>query len=216
MSVARHLLPLSLLSLAACSSSGYSPSLTMVRMGWVEVDEPPPIPEDHWLPGANAQPEEYDVSGVSAISLDISHLQDLEDPEPLDKHTSYDYSTGQGDLVDALSDEGEIQYDDVEQGAIGDCFFVASLAASVFVDDTGALSQGLIRAVPRPDKDVSELAAIPGTVPSNPGFLSHCLFAPRCPHARDRCWQGQPPQYPLGDRHRVACYLYESAAEAAR
>ncbi len=69
-------------------------------------------------------------------------------------------------------------------------------------------TQGLIRAVPRPDRDVEELAAIPGTVPSNPGFLRHCLFAPRCPHAWDRCWAEQPPQYPVGEMHRVACFLH--------
>jgi len=70
-------------------------------------------------------------------------------------------------------------------------------------------TQGLIRAVPRPDRDVEELAAIPGTVPSNPGFLRHCLFAPRCAHAWDRCWAEQPPQYPAGERHRVACLLHD-------
>jgi peptide/nickel transport system ATP-binding protein len=70
-------------------------------------------------------------------------------------------------------------------------------------------TQGLIRAVPRPDRDVEELAAIPGTVPSNPGFLRHCLFAPRCPHAGERCWAEQPPQFPVGEMHRVACFLHE-------
>ena len=69
-------------------------------------------------------------------------------------------------------------------------------------------TQGLIRAIPRPDRDVEELATIPGTVPSNPGFLRHCLFAPRCPHAWDRCWAEQPPQYPVGEMHRVACFLH--------
>jgi len=72
-------------------------------------------------------------------------------------------------------------------------------------------TQGLIRAVPRPDRDVEELAAIPGTVPSNPGFLHHCLFAPRCAHAWDRCWTEQPPQFPVGEMHRVACFLHDSS-----
>jgi len=70
-------------------------------------------------------------------------------------------------------------------------------------------TQGLIRAVPRPDRDVEELAAIPGTVPSNPGFLSHCLFAPRCQHAQERCWAAQPAQFPVGEGHRVACFLHD-------
>ena len=71
-------------------------------------------------------------------------------------------------------------------------------------------TQGLIRAVPRPDRDVDELMAIPGTVPSNPGLLNHCLFAPRCPHVHDRCWNEQPDQFSVGERHRVACFLHEA------
>jgi peptide/nickel transport system ATP-binding protein len=74
-------------------------------------------------------------------------------------------------------------------------------------------TQGLIRAVPRPDRDEDELTAIPGTVPSNPGFLSHCLFAPRCPRAFDRCWEEQPDQFPVGERHQVACFLHASEAQ---
>jgi len=71
-------------------------------------------------------------------------------------------------------------------------------------------TQGLIQAVPRPDQDVEHLAAIPGTVPSNPGFLSHCLFAPRCSYAWDRCWETQPVQFPAGEAHRVACFRHAS------
>jgi peptide/nickel transport system ATP-binding protein len=82
--------------------------------------------------------------------------------------------------------------------------------AEIFYNPCHPYTQGLIRAVPRPDQDVGHLASIPGTVPSNPGFLSHCLFAPRCSHAWDRCWEAQPAQFPVGEGHKVACFLYAS------
>ena len=80
----------------------------------------------------------------------------------------------------------------------------------IFHNPCHPYTQGLIRAVPRPDRDVGRLAAIPGTVPSNPGFLSYCLFAPRCSYAWDRCWEVQPTQFPVGEGHRVACFLHAS------
>jgi oligopeptide/dipeptide ABC transporter ATP-binding protein len=82
--------------------------------------------------------------------------------------------------------------------------------AEIFHNPRHPYTQGLIRAVPRPDQDVERLTAIPGTVPSNPGFLNHCLFAPRCPHAGKRCWEEQAAQIPVGERHQVACFLYAS------
>ncbi len=80
----------------------------------------------------------------------------------------------------------------------------------IFRDPCHPYTQGLIRAVPRPDRDVGHLAAIPGTVPSNPGVLSqHCLFAPRCERAWERCWESQPDQFPVEQGHRATCFLYD-------
>lgn len=78
----------------------------------------------------------------------------------------------------------------------------------IFHNPCHPYTQGLIRAVPRPDRDVAHLAAIPGTVPSNPGFMSHCCFAPRCSHAWERCWEAQPPQFLVGEGHSVSCFLH--------
>ncbi len=82
--------------------------------------------------------------------------------------------------------------------------------ADIFRNPCHPYTQGLIRAVPRPDRDVGHLAAIPGTVPSNPGvLLKHCLFAPRCEHAWEPCWESQPDQFPVGRGQRAACFLYD-------
>jgi len=120
----------------------------MVRTGQVDVKDPPAIPVDEFLRGANERDEEYDVDGDgSAYRLVMTAMKELDDPAPLDKHKTYDYSTGTGDLVDALEGEAALNYDDVQQGAIGNCYFVAALAATVYADVSGALRQGLIRTV---------------------------------------------------------------------
>jgi peptide/nickel transport system ATP-binding protein len=85
----------------------------------------------------------------------------------------------------------------------------------IFRDPLHPYTQGLIRAVPRPDREVGHLTAIAGTVPVNPGFLSHCLFAPRCPQACERCWEAQPARFRVGEKHQVACFLYTSQGEAS-
>ncbi|MBN2800289.1 MAG: hypothetical protein JXX28_14205 [Deltaproteobacteria bacterium] len=144
------LLALSASLLAGCTAGGdaYSPSLTMLRKGEVVVEEPPPIPEALWIPGVNVQSEDYEIEESSLpIGMDLSAMRDLEDPAPLNEHAAYDYSSGRGALLDALEAEGAISFDDVEQGAIGDCFFVAALSAAVYSDGDGILRDGMIRDV---------------------------------------------------------------------
>ena len=51
------------------------------------------------------------------------------------------------------------------------------------------------------------MAAIPGTVPSNPGALTGCPFAPRCAYVFDRCRVEIPGLYRLGENHLSACFL---------
>ncbi len=139
-----------LLLIAGCTGNGYSPSLTMIRIGSVEVEEPPPVPEALYTPGVNIKPEDYDYP-VDAkwhpVALDISNMQELDDPKPLEKHAEYDYEAGVGGLLDEIDGEEAMNYDDVEQGAIGDCYFPAALAASIFIDKDDAIRTGLIREV---------------------------------------------------------------------
>ena len=84
---------------------------------------------------------------------------------------------------------------------------------AVFNQPRHPYTRGLIDAVPRPNRDVDHLAAIPGTVPSNPGLLDHCLFASRCAHAWARCRAEQPAAYDVGDGHQAACFLQAPEGE---
>ncbi len=74
-------------------------------------------------------------------------------------------------------------------------------------------TQGLIAAIPGSASKGQRLAAIPGTVPRNPGAVVGCAFASRCPHVFARCRSDVPPLYPLTAEHGSACFLAEGAAD---
>jgi peptide/nickel transport system ATP-binding protein len=68
---------------------------------------------------------------------------------------------------------------------------------------------GLISAIPHPGTRGRKMATIPGTVPTNPGAMTGCSFAPRCAFAMERCSLETPPLFPLGENHSSACFLAE-------
>ena len=68
-------------------------------------------------------------------------------------------------------------------------------------------SQGLLSAIPRPGSRGQPMAAIPGTVPSNPGEVTGCPFAPRCAHVFDVCTKEKPLLKAVGEAHESACFL---------
>jgi oligopeptide/dipeptide ABC transporter ATP-binding protein len=69
-------------------------------------------------------------------------------------------------------------------------------------------TQGLLRAIPRADREVPTLAPIPGTVPDLLTPPSGCMFHPRCPFAWKLCRERRPGYVRIGDMHVVACHLY--------
>jgi peptide/nickel transport system ATP-binding protein len=79
----------------------------------------------------------------------------------------------------------------------------------VFKNPQHPYSQGLINAVPRPGGRGQKMAVIPGVVPSNPGALPGCAFAPRCKFAFNRCTQEVPILYPVEEGHFSACFLVD-------
>ncbi len=70
-------------------------------------------------------------------------------------------------------------------------------------------TRGLMSAIPHPGTRGRKMATIPGTVPTNPGAMTGCSFAPRCEFSMDRCNLEVPPLYQLGGNHSSACFLAE-------
>ncbi len=67
-------------------------------------------------------------------------------------------------------------------------------------------TQGLLRSIPRLDQKGSTLESIKGSPPNLYEPPTGCTFAPRCPHAFDRCLTEVPRLSPVGDQHEVACW----------
>jgi peptide/nickel transport system ATP-binding protein len=81
----------------------------------------------------------------------------------------------------------------------------------VFKNPQHPYSRGLLASVPNPGSRGKKMSVIPGVVPSNPGALPGCPFAPRCEFVMERCRQEVPALISLGDNHRSACFLAEAS-----
>lgn len=67
-------------------------------------------------------------------------------------------------------------------------------------------TQKLLASTPLLRKKVSELAFIPGAPPDLIAPPPGCRFAPRCPFARKKCEEAEPPVVEIEARHLVACW----------
>jgi oligopeptide/dipeptide ABC transporter ATP-binding protein len=67
-------------------------------------------------------------------------------------------------------------------------------------------TQGLLRSIPRLDQKGSSLESIKGTPPNLYAAPTGCTFAPRCPHAFDRCLTEVPVLVDIEPDHRAACW----------
>ena len=79
----------------------------------------------------------------------------------------------------------------------------------IFTHPQHPYTRGLMNAIPMLGGRGRKMATIPGTVPTNPGAMTGCTFAPRCEFAMPRCSLEVPPLYPLGENHASACFLAE-------
>ncbi|MBS4200214.1 ABC transporter ATP-binding protein [Bacillus sp. FJAT-49732] len=68
---------------------------------------------------------------------------------------------------------------------------------------------GLMESIPSLDGDTERLLPIKGNVPSPDNFPKGCRFAPRCPHAFDRCLQEVPSLMSIDGKRSVRCFLYD-------
>jgi peptide/nickel transport system ATP-binding protein len=69
-------------------------------------------------------------------------------------------------------------------------------------------TQGLMAAIPRPDRSVIKLDPVRGSVPDLIFPPSGCRFHPRCPKAFERCPTVKPPPIEVRPGHQVECLLY--------
>ena len=69
-------------------------------------------------------------------------------------------------------------------------------------------TQGLLGSVPRPDRDLEDLAIIPGSVPSLINPPPGCRFHPRCSYAKEICHHEKPKELMVEKAHMVACHLF--------
>jgi oligopeptide transport system ATP-binding protein len=71
-------------------------------------------------------------------------------------------------------------------------------------------TQGLLGAVPGLRvEEGKRLVSIEGTPPDLMIKIEHCPFTWRCPYVQERCWNQRPQLRVVGERHEVACFLFE-------
>ncbi len=82
-------------------------------------------------------------------------------------------------------------------------------ADEIFADPKHPYTQGLIKSVPRLDKENKQrLYSIPGQPPNVINLPECCPFFPRCDRAMDICKSKYPPATNIGNGRNVSCWLY--------
>jgi len=67
---------------------------------------------------------------------------------------------------------------------------------------------GLLRCLPRLDRDEEELFTIRGRVPSLLASVPGCAFYMRCPYVQNRCRESAPELTEVGPGHQTACWRW--------
>jgi peptide/nickel transport system ATP-binding protein len=81
---------------------------------------------------------------------------------------------------------------------------------AVIDDPQHPYTQGLIAALPQNEQRGTRLSQIPGTMPTLTSIPPGCSFHPRCPMARDMCYEHTPDLLPTQARERlVACHRFQ-------
>jgi oligopeptide/dipeptide ABC transporter ATP-binding protein len=81
---------------------------------------------------------------------------------------------------------------------------------NVYTNPKHPYTRALLSAIPAADPRIKkERMILKGDVPSPINPPSGCAFHPRCPHRMDVCDQTAPDLKDIGDKHEVACYLYQ-------
>ncbi len=85
-------------------------------------------------------------------------------------------------------------------------------AQDIFNNPQHPYTRGLMNAIPKPGSRGQKMAAIPGTVPSDPGAVKGCPFAERCEFVFEHCTQEAPSLINVNEGHQSACFLVETSA----
>ncbi len=75
---------------------------------------------------------------------------------------------------------------------------------------------GLFGSIPNLEEDVDRLNPIDGLMPDPTDLPQGCSFAPRCPHAFDRCKEQNPVLTNLSDTHKIKCFLHNNEANGGK
>jgi len=70
-------------------------------------------------------------------------------------------------------------------------------------------TQGLLKALPRPDQPVKRLSIIPGMVPNLHLIPAGCKFSNRCSHVMEICREREPSMIPVAKDQWCRCWLYQ-------
>lgn len=85
---------------------------------------------------------------------------------------------------------------------------------SIFKDPLHPYTVGLLRSIPRMDKQYNELYNIKGTLPSPEEYPLGCRFSSRCDVCMDKCLTVRPPLFFMPDGRKVRCHRYEEVGVA--
>jgi peptide/nickel transport system ATP-binding protein len=104
-------------------------------------------------------------------------------------------------VVSEIADRVVVMYcgQVVEEASVDDLFDEALQPYTV----------GLMNSIPSIDADISRLESIQGNVPPPTNLPPGCRFAPRCPHAFDRCFKEIPALEKKEGNRSVRCFLYD-------
>ena len=77
----------------------------------------------------------------------------------------------------------------------------------IFTVPAHPYTRALLASIPRFGVRQARLTAIDGQPPDLATLPAGCAFAPRCPHAMDRCRTDAPPETAVGAEHTTRCWL---------
>jgi oligopeptide/dipeptide ABC transporter ATP-binding protein len=101
--------------------------------------------------------------------------------------------------------------DDVAVMYAGQIVEIASVD-DIFARPLHPYTQGLLKSIPRIDRDEQNLYVIKGTVPNSAHYPVGCRFAERCPLVEPRCLASMPELESISHDHLVRCFVAQEAA----